>query len=62
MASAEALHLGEDFDLGGEGEYCCVFGFEVDEAFAEAGIVGDVVVGVVEILFVTRGAITRDCV
>ena len=57
MASAEILHLREDFDHGCETEYGCLFGVEVYEAFAEARTVGQIVIGSVEIFFVTGGTI-----
>ena len=57
VASAEILHLREDFDHGCETEDGCLFGVEVYETFAEARTVGQIVGGSVEIFFVTGGAI-----
>lgn len=40
VASAEMLHLREDFDHGCETENGCLFGVGVDETLAEAATVG----------------------
>ena len=62
VASAEILHLREDFDHGCEAEDGCLFGVEIYEAFAEARPVGQIVASGVEVFFVTGGAILRRCV
>ena len=59
MASAEIIHLRKDFGHGCEAGDGYLFGLEVYEAFAEAGITGWIVLGGVEIFLVTRGAILQ---
>ena len=39
MASAEILHLSEDFDHGCEAKDGCLFGVEIHKAFAQVGSV-----------------------
>ena len=57
VATAETLCLRGDLDHGCEAEDRCLFGIEVYEVFAEAGTVGQIVVGGFEIFFMTRGTI-----
>ena len=60
VAAAEVLGLGEDFDHGGEGEDGGLFGVEGDEAVAEAGAGGEVVVLGAEVFFVAGGAVLGE--
>lgn len=57
VASAEVLHLREDLDHGCQAEDGGLFSIEVHEALAEAGTVGQVVVGGVEVFFVAGSAV-----